>query len=201
MSHNDNCQVLERSLQQCGRGLNHVTKQSPPGLGSAQSWKLTPAPEIGGKAHPGNSAVHSPHPKGCVSFQLLLVPYMTQSRHRLLTSPMAQAVTGPACTPLPAQQATSGTGQTSVTAQCPAGQHWKGAGSSQTHKGSVFSSYLIDSFSRNLLKFQIKVSFKWIFVPKWEMGGKYKVPLHKKRKYMSKTLNLFLQPLTEQEIH
>lgn len=28
MSHNDNCWVLTRPLEQCGRGLNHVTKSS-----------------------------------------------------------------------------------------------------------------------------------------------------------------------------
>lgn len=195
MSHNDNCWVLKRPLKQCCRELNHVTKQTLPGVRwcSAESGKLPPAPETGGKAHPCNTAVPSTHAKGCVSFQLLLVPYMTQGSHILFTSPMAQGLHSQSCLyspPCSGQYATSGRGQTSVPAQCPAVQHWKGAGSSQTHKGLTFSSYLIAIFSRNLLKLQIKVSFKWIFVPKCQnerLGGNRKAPLHKQRKHMSKT--------------
>lgn len=106
MSHNDNCWVLKMPLRQCCGGLNHVTKQTLPGVRwcSAESGKLPPAPETGGKAHPCNTAVPSTHAKGCVSFQLLLAPYMTQGSHILFTSPMAQELHSqcPACTPLPA---------------------------------------------------------------------------------------------------
>lgn len=103
MSHNDNCQVFKRPLRQCGMRLNHIAKQTSLGVCSAQSWKLPPAPERGGKAHPDNPA-QSTRPKGCVSFQLLFVPYMTWGSHRLFTSPMAQGQhsQGPACSPLPA---------------------------------------------------------------------------------------------------
>lgn len=46
----------------------------------------------------------------------------------------------------------------------------KGARRRQTHKGLTFYSYLIAIFSRSLLKLQIKLSFKQIFVPKLEEG-------------------------------
>lgn len=68
--------------------------------------------------------------------------------------------------PCSSQRATSCRGKTSAMSQYPAVEHWR----RQTHEGLIFYSYLSAIFSRNLLNLQIKWSFKWIFVPKWEEG-------------------------------
>lgn len=176
MSHNDNCQVLKRPLKQCGMKLNHVAKQTPPGVCSAQSWKLPPAPEIGGKAHPGNPA-HSSQGLCVLPAPVCPLHDLRQPQTLYLPSVTRTAFTGPCLysPPCSGQQATSGTGQTSVTALCPAVQHWKGAGSSQTHKGLTFASNLIAIFSRNLLKLQIKFHSNGFLCQNGRWEGKKKI--------------------------
>lgn len=163
MSHNGNCQVLKRPLKQCGRGLNNGNLSC-----SLLCTVLEATPSTWEKHI--QVTVQSTHLKGCVSFQLLYVP--TQSKAATDSSPPQWRMhsQGPACAPLPALASlppmAGDRPQWQLSAlQCITDMH-----SPDTQRPDLF--LLIAIFSRNLLKLQLKVLLKWIFMPKWEMGEK-----------------------------